>query len=136
METTQQTSFQFVNFIVRESHIVFKQPGELNINVNITPGGVVYKSLGQYHLQLIVDVTDKDDKLNIKIITEAVFQFNNTDDYKSNLFTINAPAIAFPYVRAYIASLTAQSGVGSIMLPTFNLSNLADTLKQNTVIQD
>ncbi|MFN7013419.1 MAG: protein export chaperone secb, partial [Bacteroidia bacterium] len=110
METKQQTSFQFINFIVRESHIVFKQPGELNINVNLSPSGIVYKSLSQYHLQLVVDVVDKDDKLNIKIISEAVFQFKDTEDYASNLFTINAPAIAFPYIRAYIATLTTQSG--------------------------
>ena len=38
---------------------------------------------------------------------------------------INAPAIAYPYVRAYISNLTMQSGYRAIMLPSINFVEYA-----------
>lgn len=48
------------------------------------------------------------------------------------MFYKNAPAIIFPYVRAYVTSLTVLSGIEAINIPTMNLSSIADDLKNNT----
>ena len=51
----------------------------------------------------------------------------------SNYFFVNAPAILFPYIRAYIATLTTLSGyLKPITLPTLNLISLAKKLEKNT----
>lgn len=44
-----------------------------------------------------------------------------TDEFKSSMFVnVNAPAIAFPYLRAYISNITMNSGYDPIILPSFN----------------
>lgn len=56
---------------------------------------------------------------------DAIFNFTAdkeiTEEFKkSNFPRINAPAIAYPYLRAYVSNLTLQSGVNPAMLPTIN----------------
>lgn len=47
----------------------------------------------------------------------------------SSFLKINAPAIAFPYIRAYISNLTLQSGYDSIILPSINFVSLNEKNK-------
>lgn len=43
------------------------------------------------------------------------------DEFKtSNFVKINAPAIAYPFLRAFISNLTINSGLTPIVLPTMN----------------
>lgn len=64
------------------------------------------------------------------IVIEMIFLFEldeNIDEaFKhSDFLTINAPAIAFPYVRSYISNLTLQSGFSPVILPSVNFVKLA-----------
>lgn len=45
---------------------------------------------------------------------------------QSSFPKVNAPAIAFPYIRAYISNLTLQSGLEPIILPSINFIKLAE----------
>ena len=70
----------------------------------------------------------KDEEFNI--LMEMVFLFELDEDVdekfkQSDFLTINAPDIAFPYVRSYISNLTLQSGFSPIILPSVNLVKLA-----------
>ncbi len=70
----------------------------------------------------------KDEEFNI--LMEMVFLFELDEDIdekfkQSDFLTINAPAIAFPYVRSYISNLTLQSGFSPIILPSVNFVKLA-----------
>ena len=70
----------------------------------------------------------------LSIVAVAVFEFDENADiekYKEGFFVQNAPAIMFPYIRAYISTLTAQSGLFTVTLPTFNLLSMVDGLKNN-----
>ena len=63
-------------------------------------------------------------------VVEALFMFSVdgeiTEGFKLSDFPkINAPAIAFPYLRAYISNLTLQSGLEPVMLPSINFVTLA-----------
>ena len=69
----------------------------------------------------------KDEEFNI--LMEMVFLFELEEDVdekfkQSDFLTINAPAIAFPYVRSYISNLTLQSGFSPIILPSVNFVKL------------
>ncbi len=132
MSEAKEISFKFINFLVKESHIVLNEQGEFKISVDFNPKGYVFKSLNQFHLELNIEVKEETNKFNIKLSTIAIFEFDSDiENYSSSLFIVNAPAIAFPYLRAYITNLTAQSGLFTITLPTFNLVGLSDQLKNN-----
>jgi preprotein translocase subunit SecB len=73
-----------------------------------------------------VEINDK----RFNLIIETVFMFkldkSISEEFKLSDFPkINAPAIAFPYLRAYISNLTLQSGFEPVMLPSINFVNLA-----------
>jgi preprotein translocase subunit SecB len=44
---------------------------------------------------------------------------------ESNFVKINAPAIAYPFLRAYISNLTLSSGFPPIVLPTINFTKFS-----------
>ncbi len=139
MRNTEQASIQFLNFVVKESHIVFNKAGDYKIDINFNPTGTVIKSLNQFILKIIISITDRNNGFNVNLSTEAVFSYSSETDVEENikkLFSVNAPAIVFPYIRAYIASLTALSGMPLLTLPTLNLSQLGELLKKNISVVD
>lgn len=52
------------------------------------------------------------------------------EDRENPFFNINAPAIAYPFLRAYIANLMLSSGYEPLMLPTINFVKLNKEKKQ------
>lgn len=47
-------------------------------------------------------------------------------------FYPNSIAIIFPYIRAFISTLSLQANMNPIILPTMNLTSLQEELKNNT----
>lgn len=136
---TPKASIQFLNFFVKESYISFKEIGEYKIKIDFNASAFVKKSTTKYHLIIESVISEESGKLNIRVLSESIFDFDDQisfEDLKNGLFTKNAPAIVFPYIRAYISSLTAMSGVPTLNLPTLNLTALGDDLKKNIEIQD
>lgn len=133
-DNIQNAKFRFHNFVVKESHIVLNEQGEHKINISFNPKGYIFKSLDQFHLELGVEVKEESNKFHIRLNTISVFEFDPSDDvaqFKEDYFLKNAPAIVFPYIRAFISTLTTQSGLFTVQLPTLNLLPLAETLKSN-----
>ena len=61
------------------------------------------------------------------LIVEYIAQFSTVsdidEDFKTSHFVKgNAPAIAYPYLRAYIGNLTLNSGFAPAVLPTINFT--------------
>ena len=74
------------------------------------------------------DTSIADNHFDISL--KAVFIFSTDaaidEDFKISDFPkVNAPAIAFPYLRAYISNLTLQSGFEPVILPSINFVQLA-----------
>ena len=77
----------------------------------------------QFVIVFDIDLKDKDFDL-------VAFVFSTedevTEEFKFSDFPkINAPAIAFPFIRAYISNLTLQSGFEPVILPSINFVKLA-----------
>lgn len=53
-----------------------------------------------------------------------------------NYFYANSLAIIFPYIRAFVSTITLQSNMHPIVLPTVNLMGLSEKLKRNTDVVD
>lgn len=72
--------------------------------------------------------------IHIEIEAVANYSFDRHIDVESldKLFYVNAPALLFPYIRAYISTLTNLSGFEPVNLPTLNMTKLGNDLKRNT----
>lgn len=69
-----------------------------------------------------------DPKFNLTMEMHFSFETDEplTEEFKNRSFLkINAPAIAFPYLRSYISTLTMQSGFGAVVLPSVNFVKIA-----------
>jgi preprotein translocase subunit SecB len=133
----EKSTFQFLDYVISKSLLLRgteKSDGEFNIN--ITPSGIIDKDESRFQLTLDLKLTDNTEQTVINI--EAIGFFSFEGDYKAveNFLFLNAPAILYPYLRAYISSLTALSGLDTITIPTMNLSGLKDQLKENTKFLD
>lgn len=81
----------------------------------------------EFGISFEIDIKD----VEFNLLIEAIFIFKIdekiTEEFKVSDFPkINAPAIAFPYLRAYVSNLTLQSGYKPVMLPSINFVSLAD----------
>jgi len=81
------------------------------------------------------------EKNNIKILYKSIFEADEeiTDSFKESKFPfINAPAIAYPFLRAYLSTITINSGFLPIMLPSVNFVALWEEMqkeKKNTILE-
>lgn len=134
MEKSKEAGFKLKGFKVIHSEITLNSSFSKfeNLKINFSIKGEKDKS--QFTLYLETEVFDSEKNLYIKVNTEGYYEFSE-DIPSTNLgkfFTVNAPAILFPYVRAYISTLTSLSGIGgNVLLPTLNLVNLGKELEQN-----
>lgn len=127
----KKSIFQFNRFKVIKSLIEIKGKGSEELNLEIEPKSVLNNNENIFNLEMKVNIVDETGNINIEIIVEGEYNIMERDEnLKSFLFT-NAPAIMFPYVRAYITSLTALSGITTITLPTMNLLGLKEKLAEN-----
>ncbi|HLO91987.1 MAG TPA: hypothetical protein VK172_12560 [Lentimicrobium sp.] len=70
----------------------------------------------------------------IKIDCVATYRFQEKLNFQDipPYFYQNSIAILFPYVRAFVSTVTLQANIGPILLPTMNLSELESPLRDNT----
>lgn len=73
--------------------------------------------------ELKTSITDQKGLVDLYATVVALFEFDTelTEDQKNLFFECNAPAIIFPFVRAFISTMTALAG-NNILLPTINFS--------------
>ena len=73
-----------------------------------------------------------------EVSCEAIFTFNAqvTIDEIPDYFYPNSIAILFPYIRAFVSTMSLQANVQPIMLPTINLTGLTEELKKQTQVVD
>lgn len=131
----ENSGFQFKGFLIKKSLIVINGSEDLDLSITFNPTGLLDKKNSTFKLLLDINISEKNNELNIEVSSEGTFSYNDLSDEKLNNFLyLNAPAILFPYLRAYITSLTALSGVSPIVLPTLNLSGLKNDLEKNVKI--
>lgn len=128
---TKNNLFRFKKYKVIKSTIELlgdKDP-DSDFSLSITPFGVVKEK--EFELRLDVNIRDKSDVYRVFVSMVGVFEFKDELENVSDFFKINAPAILFPYLRAYVSSLTSISGVDTVIMPTINTTPLKDELEKN-----
>ncbi len=131
-----KTSFQFKGFHINESFIKQEPNREVSkeIKFGFNPKGIIDSNNKIFKLNLGIKVENKAKTFLARIETTGTFLFDSEIDEKllDSLFYVNAPALLFPYIRAYISTLTTLSGIEAITLPTVNLTSLGKVLRDNT----
>lgn len=90
----------------------------------------------EFGIGFIIDIGDAEFKITLEML--FFFQVDQVVDdelKQSDFVKINAPAIAFPYVRSYISNLTLQSGFNPIILPSVNFVALVRNKNENEIKQ-
>ncbi len=132
----EESKFQFKGFTIIRSLIERNnKESSKKISLGFSPKGFINKNDANFQLQLGVKIEDETKSFNIEIDAVANYTFENKEnlDNLSKFFYVNAPALLFPYIRAYISTLTNLSGFEPINLPTLNMTRLGEDLKKNTV---
>jgi len=136
MNKSKTSAFQFTGYKIERSLIEIRSTliGE-NFNISFEPKGTINKTESIFQLDLAVSIKDKEDAINIEVDIMSLFSFDGQIEKNQlqQLFYQNAPAIIFPYIRAYITTLTALSGIDPVIIPTLNLSGLGKELENNTL---
>jgi len=76
-----------------------------------------------FFIDLVQPTSHKDETMSIKIEFHTVFQCSDKIDesfMESDFVKISAPAIGFPYLRAFVSTITLQSGLPTVILPSIN----------------
>lgn len=106
--------------------------------IDFQPSGEFNEENSTYELFFTFKAKNKDEKKPF-IQIDCVSQFKFSESLKLNeippYFYVNSIAIIFPYMRAFISTVTLQSNIPPIVLPTMNLTELAVPLKKNTKVK-
>lgn|SRR5680860_391573 len=118
---------QLENWKVLNLNFVFREEERSEDSFDLKTGNF-FPEKEEKTFRIGFEIEIKDKKFDLSI--EAIFMFkldeNVSEEFKLSDFPkINAPAIAFPYLRAYISNLTLQSGFEPVMLPSINFVNLS-----------
>lgn len=144
MEQTSTAAFSLARYSIVD--FMYADP-ELNgantmskLSVTIIPNGMFDLTTYRYNLSLLCVLFVKETKFEVvKANIIAEFEFDGGVKKVEEIppfFYANSIAIIFPYVRAFISTLTLQANVSPIILPTLNLSKLAKPLQENTVTSE
>lgn len=127
-------TYKFTNVILNLSSIGSEDE---DLNISITPSGVFVRQDRKFILKFTFEAKNKKGDLCISVVCDAVYLFRENLDYEEipSYFFPNSIAILFPYVRAFISTLTLQANYQPLVLPTMNLSDLSNILKEHVVIE-
>lgn len=132
------SKFRLKKYVIDKS--IFDYNGEeINSerNIGFEVKGIIKKN-NLFELTLVTKIVDENKSLKILVRVIATYEFSSdiTQKTLNDMFYKNAPAIIFPYVRAYVSSLTVLSGIDAINIPTMNLTSIAEDLKENTITEE
>jgi len=95
----------------------------------IDPTGEFDKEQKLFTLTMLVAVSDKERNLDLSLRIRGFFNYEATDMNELRTFIgISAPALLFPYIRAYVSNITALSGMQPIIMPTLNMVAVGEEL--------
>ena len=125
------SSFKFDRYVVRKSSLILsdaKMSQKMQFEIN--PSGDFLDG-NRFKLILDVHVNDEQHFFDVSMEIHGFFEYQTSDmGNLSNFLCVNAPAIMFPYIRAYVSTLTSLSGIPTIILPTLNVESVGKQLKE------
>lgn len=135
-------AFSFEDYKFSEAYINLATLNEDdNLRIDFLPEGEYDPKTGEYRMILdffaSVERSTAEIVKIIKVKCVAMFKFRQPlpFDQLPAYFFSNSIAILYPYIRAFISTLTAQANYNTLVLPTFNISALGGELKEKTIVR-
>ena len=133
----EKAAFKLDGYHFTKASLDFNIPNDAELNISFNPSGVFHSKEARY--DLVFDVTVGCNETNtevIKVSCEASFSFGNKISIEEipEYFYPNSLAIVFPYVRAFVSTVSLQANVQPVVLPTINLMGLTEELKEQTKV--
>lgn len=136
----EKVAFRFNNYYFTKAKIEFPAQSErnLDLNVNFIPKGEFIKADSKFNLYLKVVISSCNDEVETNFVeVDCCSEFIFSEPIEElrdipGFFYPNSIAIIFPYIRAFISTLSLQANKNPIILPTMNLTSLQEKLKNNT----
>lgn len=131
---TIQNSISFLGFNV--TNVVFERAHDFNIGefqINIEHLSHIHKEdKNLFQTVFIVNITDTSKKFNLQVKAIADFQIvgDIEKDIYNSFVNINAPAIAYPYLRAFVTNIVVQAGMAPIIIPPINFTKQTPNLPE------
>ena len=128
---------RYSHYPIRAGPDVFNLKPNSEFNIDFIPEGKYYPSTNKYLLEFTFKANiDSSESDNILIHCVAEYEFQNVSNKEEipSFFYANSIAILFPYIRAFVSTVTLQANVKPLMLPTMNLSSLNSDLANNTTV--
>jgi len=134
----KSASFSLIKYAFEKVLIDYSLKTDAEISIHFEPTGIFRQAEEKsiYELTFVFTSTEKtSEKPFIQIECKAVFAFAGKISFEEipSYFYANSIAILFPYVRAFISTVTLQANYSPFVLPTMNLSSLEEPLKKNTI---
>ena len=134
----ENAKFKLESYKFTHAFLNIKEDTNL-LNLDFKPNGVFYPNNKSFKLEFLFQAKDdasKEDIVKVNCVAWFLFQDINKFEDIPDYFYANSIAILFPYVRAFVSTLTLQANVPPIVLPTLNLFSLQSSLQQNTVVAE
>lgn len=131
------SNFQFKGYRIKKSFIELEEKSNFdNLKIGFKVSGLVNKKDNIFLLDLAINISNQNNDVKIQVEAIGKYEFDGVEKIEdqeiSSFFYVNSSALLFPYIRAYISTLTNLSGNRSVTLPTMNLTSLGEELKSNT----
>ena len=98
-----------------------------NLSIDIEFGiGFDQSSKNLYSTNFEININSDNDDFTLSISAIGIFKTIEeiSDEFlKSNFVKVNSPAIAFPFIRSFINTITTNSGIPPLILPSFNFAS-------------
>jgi preprotein translocase subunit SecB len=129
----ENSKFKFEGYKISHSELNLSDSKSDNLEfcIGIKAKGKISEK--HFLLKLDTSIASNDNSVSANVVMEGSFVFDESisKDMLNNLFCANAPAIMFPYIRAYISTLTAISGVDAVILPTLAMVPLGEEIRKS-----
>ena len=134
----EKAAFKLDEYHFTKASLDFDIPDRAELNIEFSPRGKFNSEDSSYELDFDVKVKCKEnDKEVIFVSCVALFSFKEkiTISDIPEYFYPNSIAIMFPYIRAFISTISLQANIRPVVLPTVNLMGLTEELKEETIIE-
>ena len=133
----KEVAFRLVNYKFTKATLNFDIPKDAEFVISFKPSGKFKEEEETYDLSFDTIVNCKEtDTIIVEVSCIAQFSFMDRIKFEEipDFFYPNSLAILFPYIRAFVSTLSLQANSSPIILPTVNLMGLTEKLRDNTSV--
>ena len=133
----KEVAFRLVNYKFTKATLNFDIPKDAEFVIDFKPSGKLKEIEGTYDLSFDTIVRcEETDTIIVEVSCIAQFSFMDRIKFEEipDFFYPNSLAILFPYIRAFVSTLSLQANSSPMILPTVNLMGHTEELRDNTSV--